>query len=74
MKDAATLIDQIRLTRETESTVVFHGQFAAVTKVEALDVSVLGRDLTGLFAVIVDQPNDVVCLVGQQHQYTIAPR
>jgi len=65
---------QIPLTRETESTVVFYGQFAAVPKVEALDVSVLGRDLTGLFAVIVDQPGDVVCLVGQQRQYTIERR
>ena len=74
LADSVIVDTQIRLTRETESTVVFHGQFAAVTKVEALDVSVLGRDLTGLFAVIVDQPGDVVCLVGQQHQYTIAPR
>ena len=74
LADSVVVDTQIRLTRETESTVVFHGQFAAVTKVEALDVSVLGRDLTGLFAVIVDQPGDVVCLVGQQHQYTIARR
>lgn len=71
LADSVIVETQIRLTRETESAVVFHGQFAAVTKVEALDVSVLGRDLTGLFAVIVDQPGDVVCLVGQQHQYTI---
>lgn len=35
---------------------MFRGQYAAVTEVEALDISVLGRDITGLFAVIVDQP------------------
>lgn len=49
----------------------FRGQFAAVLEPEALDVSVLGRDITGLFAVIVDQPGDTVCLVGQRHRYAI---
>lgn len=63
---------QVRLTRETASAVVFRGLFAAVTAVEALDVSVLGRDITGLFSVIVDQPGNVVCLLGQQHRYLIA--
>jgi hypothetical protein len=32
---------------------------------------VLGRDITGLFAVIVDRPGDVVCFIGQQHHYVI---
>ena len=50
---------------------MFRGQYAAVTAVEALDISVLGRDITGLFAVLVDQPGDVVCLLGQQHRYRI---
>jgi hypothetical protein len=62
---------QIRLYRETGGAVVFRGQYAAVTAVEALDISVLGRDITGLFAVLVDQPGDVVCLLGQQHRYRI---
>jgi len=62
---------QIRLYRETGGTVVFRGQYAAVTEVEALDISVLGRDITGLFAVIVDQPGNIVCLLGQHHRYTI---
>jgi hypothetical protein len=52
-------------------TVVFRGQYAAVTEGEALDMSVLGRDITGLFAVIVDQPGNVVCLLGQRHRYII---
>jgi hypothetical protein len=52
-------------------TVVFRGQFAAVTEREALDMSVLGRDITGLFALIVDQPGNVVCLLGQRHRYAI---
>jgi hypothetical protein len=62
---------QIRLTREDAGKVVFRSQFAAVTDMEALDISVLGRDLTSLFAVIVDRPHHVVCLLGQRHRYTI---
>jgi hypothetical protein len=62
---------QIRLTREDASKVVLRGQYAAVTELEALDISVLGRDITGLFAVIVDKPHNVVCLLGQRHRYTI---
>ena len=54
-------------------SVVFRGQYAAVTELEALDMSVLGRDIIGLFALIVDQPGNVVCLLGQGHRYIIAP-
>jgi hypothetical protein len=62
---------RIRFSRETGSKVIFRGQYAALTQLESLDISVLGRDITGLFAVIVDQPGNVVCLLGQQHRYTI---
>ena len=62
---------QIRLTRETSAKVTFRGQYAAVTEVTALDMSVLGRDLLGLFAVIVDQPASSVCLLSQRHHYRI---
>jgi hypothetical protein len=34
-------------------------------------MSVLGRDITNLFAVIVDRPRDFVGLLGQRHQYVI---
>ncbi len=62
---------QIQLRRETGNAVVFRGQYRAVTEVAALDISVLGRDILGLFAVVVDQPGNVVCLLGQRHRYTI---
>ena len=61
---------QIRLTRENSGKVVFRGQYAAVTELDSLDIDVLGRD-TGLFTVIVDQPGDIICLLGQRHHYTI---
>ena len=71
LANSVVVATQVRLTRETASTVVFRGLFAAVTAVEALDVSVLGRDITNLFALIVDHPGDTVCLLGQQHRYVL---
>jgi hypothetical protein len=62
---------QLRLTREDSGKVVFRGQYAAVTELEAFDISILGRYITCLFAVIVDRLHDVVCLLGQRHRYTI---
>jgi hypothetical protein len=73
---AATVVvaTPIRLTREDGSPVVFRGRYAAFTEPDALDMSVLGRDLTNLLALIVDRPRDVVCLLGQRHTYTIEQR
>ncbi len=62
---------QIVFFREDGSRVTFRGQFAAFTEVAALDMSVLGRDITNLFAVIIDRPGDVVRLVGQGHRYRV---
>jgi len=63
----------IRLPRETGELISIHGHWSAVTDVGALDMSVLGPDISGLFALIVDRPNNVVCLVGQNHSYNITP-
>jgi len=65
---------QVRLTREESGKVVLRGQYAAVTELQALDMSILGRDIAGLFAVVVDRPGNVVCMLGQRHQYTIEPK
>jgi hypothetical protein len=70
LAESVVVETRIQPTRETGGKVVFRGQYAAATEVAALDVCVLGRDITGLFAVIVDQPGDVVCLLGQRHRYT----
>lgn len=73
LADSVIIETQVRLTREHNSKVTFRSQFAAVTELEALDINVLGRDITGLFAVIVDQPGKIVCLLGQRHSYSISP-
>jgi Aspartyl protease len=71
MADAVSVATRIRLTHEDAGKVVFRGQYAAVIALEALDMSVLGRDITDLFAVIVDRLHDVVCLLRQRHRYSI---
>jgi hypothetical protein len=61
----------IRMTREDGTTIIVNGSFAAFPNPAALDMCVLGRDVTNLFAVIVDRPQDVVCLLAGNHRYTI---
>jgi hypothetical protein len=67
----ASLATQVRLSHEESRKVVFRGSYAAITDLELLDMSVLGRDITDMFAVVVDRPGNVVCLLGQWHQYRI---
>ncbi|MBM4298814.1 MAG: hypothetical protein FJ143_13845 [Deltaproteobacteria bacterium] len=72
--DSVVVETQVRLTREDGGKVVLRERYAAVTELEALDMSVLGRDIAGFFAVIVDQPENLVCLLGQRHHYVIQSR
>jgi hypothetical protein len=69
--NAVIVETQIRFSHEDGGKVVFRGQYAAVTELEALDMSIVGRDITDLFAVIVDRPRNVICLIGQRHHYRI---
>jgi hypothetical protein len=69
---ASVAIDtDIEMQREDGTMVRFKGRFAAVTAPGMLDMSVLGREITNLFAVIVDRPGDVVCLLGAGHHYQV---
>jgi len=67
----AAIDTHIRLISESRTPVSFRAQYAAATQAESLDISVLGRDITGLFAAIVDRPGNVVTLLGQRHRYHI---
>lgn len=64
---------QIRLPRDDGGPSLFRGTYAAFTQLEALDMSVLGRDILQLFVVIVDRPDDVVALIRKPHRYAIEP-
>ena len=71
---ASVVVDTvIVMKRDDGAPVHFNGRFAAVTDPGTLDMSVLGREITNLFAVIVDRPGDVVCLLGAGHHYQIVP-
>jgi hypothetical protein len=69
--DSVIVKSEIRLTRDGDGKVLFRGEFAAVTALESLDMSVLGRDITDLFAVVMDRPGGVVCLLSQSHGYHV---
>ncbi len=68
---AELLRTKLRLNCDDGTVVTINGEFAAFTQDEALDMSVLGRDVMNLFAVIVDRPGDAVCLLGQRHRYRV---
>jgi hypothetical protein len=71
LTDSVIIETDIRLTTEGRRKVSLRGGYAAIVEPEALDMSVLGRDVTGLFAVVVDRPGSVACLLGQHHKYRI---
>lgn len=73
ISDSVSLVTQIRFPRNDGGLASFRGEFAAFTKLEALDMCVLGRDILDLFAVIVDRPNDAVMLLRPPHEYLLAP-
>jgi hypothetical protein len=69
--DSVEIETKLHLRRDTGNPVAFQGRWAAVTEMAALDLCILGRDITDLFAAIIDRPDNVVCLLRQQHRYTI---
>lgn len=69
--DAVVIQTKLQLFRETGAPVTFHSHFTAVTDPTALDLSVSGRDILDLFALIVDRPGNTVCLLSQRHRYEI---
>lgn len=60
---------QIRIPRDDGVALSFRGQFAAVLDSSALDMSLLGRDITNHFSLVVDRPNDTVCLLSRGEVY-----
>src|SRR5262245_9385537 len=69
--DATTVKTPIRLATDGGGWATLQGSWTAALSEEALDMSVLGRDILDIFALIVDRPRDVVCLLGQKHHYKI---
>ena len=65
--DSVTIITIMRFLRDDGKWVTFRGEYAACTNYEILDMSVLGRDILNLFAVIVHRAANVVTMIGESH-------
>jgi predicted aspartyl protease len=65
------VIAELRLRRLGGGEALIQTQVAAALDPDALDMSVLGLDILGLFALIVDRPGNIVCLINQNHRYAI---
>lgn len=69
--ESAVVSTQIRLRCDDGTKATFRGDYAAFTQPESLDISVFGRDVMDLFALIVDRPDSLVCLIRDRHEYRI---
>ncbi len=72
--DSVNVKTQIRLTRDDGQWATLRGDYAACLHHDALDISVLGRDVLDLFAVIVDRAADRVVLLHGADGYSIQRR
>ena len=59
----------LRMRRADGVTIHFRGRFAAWVDPTALDMSVLGRDITNLLALVIDRPGNSVCLLSWGEVY-----
>jgi len=69
--DSVTLLAQLRLTCDDGRKAVFRGEFSAFRSADALDMSVLGRDILDHFAVIADRQATLLALIRDRHRYQI---
>jgi hypothetical protein len=72
--DSVDVTTQIRLARDDGQWVTLRGTYAACLQGEALDMSVLGRDILNIFAVIVNRAADRVILLHGADGYSIQRR
>jgi hypothetical protein len=72
--DSVDVTTQIGLRRDDGQWITLRGTYAACLQRDALDMSVLGRDVLNMFAVIVDRGADHVMLLHGAHTYAIQRR
>jgi predicted aspartyl protease len=65
---------QIQLASNDGQWITFRGAYAACLQHGVLDMSVLGRDILNIFAVIVDRPADRVTLLHGADGYALQRR
>ena len=67
---AVHLPSRLELSVSDEKSVIINGPFVGLLET-TLERSVLGRDVLGHFAVIVDRPGNTICLLHGRHRYVI---
>lgn len=72
--DSVTVRAQLRLLRDDDGQAIFRGEFAACTQPESLDMSVLGRDILDLFAVVVERRTGTVAALWADHTFIVIKR
>lgn len=72
--ESVLVTTQIQMNRDDGQVVEFRGVYAACRDHVALDMSILGRDILDMFAVIVDRPAGVVAILGGNHDYCVRQR
>jgi predicted aspartyl protease len=68
---SVTVSTQMRLTRDDGVKAAFRSEYVACSDRDALDMSVLGRDILDMFALVVDRQQNVLALLAGQHRYSI---
>ena len=71
---SVTVATRLRWPLSTVGLAQFRGEYAAFTELETLDMSVLGRDILDMFAVIIDRSANFVALVRGDHGYAITAK
>jgi hypothetical protein len=61
----------IQLFTHDNRPIQFRGSYAATTRLESLDMIILGRDIANFCSVIVDYPGNTVTLVRPPHSYRL---
>ena len=74
LADSVDVTTQIGLERDDGQWITLRGTYAACLQQEALDISILGRDILNIFAVVVDRPGDRVILLHGEDRYAIQRR
>jgi hypothetical protein len=67
--DAVEFSSVLRMRRSDGQPVIFRARFAALAGSSTLDMSVLGRDITNLLALVIDRPSNTVCLLSRGEIY-----
>ncbi len=68
---ASVIETYLRLTQDAGGKVLFRGRYAGLSDPAELDMSVLGRDVTNLFTIIVVRPGNFVGLLRDRHAYRV---